>query len=44
MNRQKKKINIFIEFLEYENAYTNDSKSEKRIREFLENISDWKKK
>jgi hypothetical protein len=37
------KIDILIEFLQYENAYTVDPKSEKRIREVLERISDWKK-
>lgn len=40
----EEKVSILIEFLEYEEAYTKDRLSQKRIRGVLEKIGAWKSK
>lgn len=40
----EEKVSILIEFLEYEEAYTKDRLSQKRIRTVLEKIGAWKSK
>lgn len=40
----EEKVSILIEFLEYEEAYTKDRLSQKRISEVLEKIGAWKSK
>lgn len=40
----EEKVSLLIEFLEYEEAYTKDRLSQKRIRTVLEKIGVWKSK